>query len=166
MPNTARTKRRCGLSRSRWRCWRCWWRLPPCSAIAPTPKRCSTRTGLPTNGTSTRPRRSVPTTPALRADLLSVMTLSDKDKEEKIAKLYADHQSKWNDDLKDEQEKAEAFEKKVERGRGARHPLRSCRGAAGNQDWWSLPSRCSPARVFTGSWDWVLRPWASCPRSR
>ncbi len=51
---------------------------------------------------------------SLTADLLSVMTLSDKDKEEKIAKLYADHQSKWNDDLKDEQEKAEAFEKKVE----------------------------------------------------
>jgi hypothetical protein len=51
---------------------------------------------------------------SLSADLLSVMTLSDKDKEEKIAKLYADHQAKWNDDLKEEQEKAEAFEKKVE----------------------------------------------------
>src|SRR5271169_6161487 len=50
----------------------------------------------------------------LSADLLSVMTLADKDKEEKIAKLYADHQAKWNDDLKEEQEKAEAFEKKVE----------------------------------------------------
>jgi hypothetical protein len=51
---------------------------------------------------------------SLTADLLSVMTLADKDKEEKIAKLYADHQTKWNDDLKEEQEKAEAFEKKVE----------------------------------------------------
>ena len=51
---------------------------------------------------------------SLTADLLSVMTLSDKDKEEKIAKLYADHQAKWNDDLKEEQDKAEAFEKKVE----------------------------------------------------
>jgi hypothetical protein len=50
----------------------------------------------------------------LTADVLSVMTLADKDKEEKIAKLYADHQAKWNDDLKEEQEKAEAFEKKVE----------------------------------------------------
>jgi hypothetical protein len=50
----------------------------------------------------------------LSADLLSVMTLADKDKEEKIAKLYADHQAKWNDDLKEEQDKAEAFEKKVE----------------------------------------------------
>jgi hypothetical protein len=51
---------------------------------------------------------------SLTADLLSVLTLADKDKEEKIAKLYADHQAKWNDDLKEEQEKAEAFEKKVE----------------------------------------------------
>jgi hypothetical protein len=51
---------------------------------------------------------------SLSADLLSVLTLADKDKEEKIAKLYADHQAKWNDDLKEEQEKAEAFEKKVE----------------------------------------------------
>jgi hypothetical protein len=51
---------------------------------------------------------------SLTADLLSVLTLADKDKEEKIAKLYADHQAKWNDDLKEEQEKAEAFEKRVE----------------------------------------------------
>ena len=51
---------------------------------------------------------------SLSADLLSVLTLADKDKEEKIAKLYADHQAKWNDDLKEEQEKAEAFKKKVE----------------------------------------------------
>ena len=51
---------------------------------------------------------------SLSADLLSVLTLADKDKEEKIAKLYADHQAKWNDDLKEEQEKAEALERKVE----------------------------------------------------
>jgi hypothetical protein len=51
---------------------------------------------------------------SLTADLLSVLTLADKDKEAKIAKLYADHQAKWNDDLKEEQEKAEAMEKKVE----------------------------------------------------
>jgi hypothetical protein len=50
----------------------------------------------------------------LTADLLSVLTLADKDKEEKIAKVYADHQAKWNDDLKEEQEKAEALEKRVE----------------------------------------------------
>ena len=51
---------------------------------------------------------------ALATDLLSVITLADKDKEEKIAKAYADHQAKWNDDLKEEQEKAAALEKKVE----------------------------------------------------
>src|SRR5215469_7604570 len=50
----------------------------------------------------------------LTADLLSVLTLADKEKEEQIAKVYADHQAKWNDDLKQEQEKAEALEKRVE----------------------------------------------------
>jgi hypothetical protein len=51
---------------------------------------------------------------ALTSDLLSVITLGDKDKEAKIAKAYADHQAKWNDELKEEQEKAEALEKRVE----------------------------------------------------
>jgi ribosome-binding ATPase YchF (GTP1/OBG family) len=51
---------------------------------------------------------------SLAADLLGVVNLADKDKAAKIAKAYADHQSKWNDDLKDAQEKAEALEKKVE----------------------------------------------------
>lgn len=62
---------------------------------------------------------------SLSADLLSVLTLADKDKEEKIAKLYADHQAKWNDDLKEEQEKAEALERKVEQveARAARFDL-------------------------------------------
>jgi hypothetical protein len=62
---------------------------------------------------------------SLTADLLSVLTLADKDKEEKIAKVYADHQAKWNDDLKEEQEKAEALERKVEEveARAARFDL-------------------------------------------
>ena len=62
---------------------------------------------------------------SLSSDLLSVLTLADKDKEEKIAKLYADHQAKWNDDLKEAQEKAEAMEKKVEEAeaRAARFDL-------------------------------------------
>jgi hypothetical protein len=51
---------------------------------------------------------------ALVADLLSVVTLSDKDAEVKIAKSYADHQSKWTEDLKADKEKAEALEKRVE----------------------------------------------------
>lgn len=50
----------------------------------------------------------------LTADLLKVMPLGDKAAADKIAKGYADHQSKWNDDLKDSQEKAEALETKVE----------------------------------------------------
>jgi hypothetical protein len=51
---------------------------------------------------------------ALAADLLSVITISDKEAAKKIAKGYADHQAKWTDDLKDEQDKAEALEAKVE----------------------------------------------------
>ena len=45
---------------------------------------------------------------ALAADILSVVTISDKDTAKKIAKSYADHQEKWNENLKEEQEKAEA----------------------------------------------------------
>jgi hypothetical protein len=51
---------------------------------------------------------------ALAADLLSVMTIADKDAANKLAKGYADHQAKWTSDLKDEQDKAEALESKVE----------------------------------------------------
>jgi hypothetical protein len=50
----------------------------------------------------------------LASDLLSVLTISDKEAAAKIAKSYADHQAKWVDDLKEEQEKAEALETKVE----------------------------------------------------
>jgi hypothetical protein len=50
----------------------------------------------------------------LAADILSVVVIADKDKAAKIAKSYADHQEKWVDDLKDDKEKAEALELKVE----------------------------------------------------
>jgi hypothetical protein len=50
----------------------------------------------------------------LASDLLSVLTIADKDAAAKIAKSYADHQAKWVDDLKEEQEKAEALETRVE----------------------------------------------------
>jgi hypothetical protein len=51
---------------------------------------------------------------SLANDLLSVATVGDKDAAQKIQKAYADHQAKWNDDLKEEQEKAEALEQRVE----------------------------------------------------
>jgi hypothetical protein len=51
---------------------------------------------------------------ALAQDLLSVMTPSDSKAAEKIAKTYADHQAKWVEDLKDEQEKAQTLEEQVE----------------------------------------------------
>jgi uncharacterized protein YlxW (UPF0749 family) len=51
---------------------------------------------------------------ALAADLLSVMQVADVKAAAKIAKSYTDHQAKWTDDLKEEQEKAEALETKVE----------------------------------------------------
>ena len=52
----------------------------------------------------------------LAADLLSVMAIADANSKsaQKIAKAYADHQEKWTEDLKEEQEKAEALETKVE----------------------------------------------------
>lgn len=52
---------------------------------------------------------------ALAADLLSVITIADKEAAEKIAKGYADHQAKWADNLKEEQDQAEALEAKVEK---------------------------------------------------
>ena len=51
---------------------------------------------------------------ALASDLLSALAVSDKDAAARIAKSYADHQAKWNADLKEEQEKAEALERSVE----------------------------------------------------
>jgi hypothetical protein len=50
----------------------------------------------------------------LTSDLLSVVTISDKKAAQRIAKSYADHQAKWTGDLKEEQEKAESLETKVE----------------------------------------------------
>jgi hypothetical protein len=52
---------------------------------------------------------------ALAADLLSVVTIADKEAAKKIAKGYADHQEKWAENLKEEQEQAEALEAKVEK---------------------------------------------------
>jgi len=51
---------------------------------------------------------------ALISDLLSVVTLADKNAAQKIAKSYADHQAKWASELTDDKEKAEALEVKVE----------------------------------------------------
>jgi hypothetical protein len=50
----------------------------------------------------------------LMQDLLSVVTVTDKNAEAKIAKAYADHQAKWTADLEEEQEKAKQLEERVE----------------------------------------------------
>jgi hypothetical protein len=50
----------------------------------------------------------------LAADLLGVVAVADKEVAAKIAKTYADHEAKWVDDLKGEQEKAEGLEADVE----------------------------------------------------
>ena len=50
---------------------------------------------------------------ALISDLLSVVTIADKDAASKIAKSYADHQAKWADDLKELMEEATALEAEV-----------------------------------------------------
>jgi hypothetical protein len=49
----------------------------------------------------------------LVADLMGVVSLGDKDKAAKLEKAYADHQAKWNEDLKQEQERAAELEKGV-----------------------------------------------------
>jgi len=51
---------------------------------------------------------------SLAEDLLGVVTLTNKEAAAKIAKSYAGHEQKWNDELKDEQDKAEALETRVE----------------------------------------------------
>jgi len=50
----------------------------------------------------------------LAKDILSVATIADKDAAAKIEKAYADHQVKWDADLKADQEKAKALEERVE----------------------------------------------------
>jgi len=52
---------------------------------------------------------------SLANDLLGIATVTDKDKAAKIQKSYADHQAKWDEDLKEDVEKARAFEEKVEK---------------------------------------------------
>ena len=51
---------------------------------------------------------------ALASDLLSTLTISDKDAAAKVERTYSDHQAKWNEDLKEDKEKAEALQRKVE----------------------------------------------------
>jgi hypothetical protein len=50
---------------------------------------------------------------ALISDLLSVVTVTDKDAANKIANSYADHQSKWAEDLKKSKDEADALETEV-----------------------------------------------------
>jgi hypothetical protein len=50
----------------------------------------------------------------LNADLLNALTVADKGNAQETLKGYADHEAKWKDDLKDDQEKAKALEEKVE----------------------------------------------------
>lgn len=48
------------------------------------------------------------------ADLMSVLTVADKDKAAAKLKGYADHQAKWNEDFARDQENAKEFDNKVE----------------------------------------------------
>lgn len=51
---------------------------------------------------------------ALAADMLSAVTVTDKAAAAKMSKSYTDHQSKWADELKQEQDQAEALEAKAD----------------------------------------------------
>ncbi|HUX44015.1 MAG TPA: DUF4337 domain-containing protein [Terracidiphilus sp.] len=50
----------------------------------------------------------------LTADMLSVITVTDKAAAARLARTYADHQAKWAAELKEEQQKAEALEARVD----------------------------------------------------
>ena len=50
----------------------------------------------------------------LANDLLKVIAVTDKEAAQKIAAVYVDHQSKWDEDLKEDQEKARVLEERVE----------------------------------------------------
>jgi hypothetical protein len=50
----------------------------------------------------------------LTQDLLGVVAVTNPAAVEKLQKAYADHRAKWVDDLKQEQDQAEALEKQVE----------------------------------------------------
>lgn len=50
---------------------------------------------------------------SLISDLMGVVSVAEKDKAAKLEKAYADHQAKWNEDLKEEQERAGELEKEV-----------------------------------------------------
>ncbi len=50
----------------------------------------------------------------LAADLLSALSVSNKDAAARLSKAYADHEKKWTADLADAQQKAQALEAKVE----------------------------------------------------
>ena len=52
---------------------------------------------------------------SLASDLLSVAPISDKEKAEKLAKDYADHRAKWDEDLKEDQNQARELEEKVDK---------------------------------------------------
>ena len=60
----------------------------------------------------------------LAADLLSVMPAADKDGRREDRQGLRGPPGKWADELKEEQEKAEALEAEGGAGRGARGPLR------------------------------------------
>ncbi len=51
---------------------------------------------------------------SLQADLMSVLAI-DKEAASKLVKGYADHQVKWNQDLKESAEKADDLEKQVDK---------------------------------------------------
>jgi Na+-transporting methylmalonyl-CoA/oxaloacetate decarboxylase gamma subunit len=48
------------------------------------------------------------------ADLLSAVTIAHQDKADEITKDNVDHQAKWKNDLKEDQEKADGLQVKVE----------------------------------------------------
>ena len=89
--------------------------VPPCWAIAHILKRCSTRTRATDQWNFYQAHKIRANETELAADLMGVVTLADKDAAGKMKQVYADHEKKWAEELKEEhRKKAEAQEAKVE----------------------------------------------------
>jgi len=57
----------------------------------------------------------------LTTDPLSAVTIADQHAADTIAKSHADHEKKWADELKEEQERAERLQRKVEQAEARAH---------------------------------------------
>ena len=92
----------------------------------------------------------------LAADLMGVVTLADKNAAGKMEQAYADHEKKWADELKEEQDEG-CRRRKPRWSRLRRAPTASTWPRRCWRSAWSSPrSRCLRAAASTGIWGLVF----------